>query len=262
VSPIPTITGAKIMNLQKYAQFIGTVGSGLLISLSAIPQAVIAQQTTSKVNPCPGIFYEEPHNSRVLVPPGCPPNALTLMLMQLGLIPFTIIPLPGQSGLGVGGEAPSALNPNPTIFNEPPYNRSQLGFRPGGQIPTLPTRPPSSGVIQPPAPEQRQDPSTKIALADGKANIRLINNTGANITYEVIGDTASRTLEDKSDITLRGLSTPVTVTFQREDGGLLMVTPQPGRERGSVEVTLKATTDVNQDRSAMRIQSNGSVFLN
>ncbi|TAF12254.1 MAG: hypothetical protein EAZ77_00175 [Nostocales cyanobacterium] len=207
------------MNFYKYAQLIGTFCGGLLISLTAISQVVIAQQTTSKVNPCPGIFYEEPHNYRVLVPLGCPPNAFTLRLMQLGIIPLYIIPLPSPGGLGVGGEAP-------------------------------------------PASEQRQDPSTRIALADGKANIKLINNTGAKITYEVIGDTAPRILQGKSDVTLRGLSTPITVTFQREDGGLLMVTPEPGGERGILEVTLKATTDVNQDRSAMRIQSDGSVFLN
>ncbi|MEA5577707.1 hypothetical protein [Anabaena sp. UHCC 0451] len=249
------------MNLQKYTQLFGIICGGLLISLPTISQVAIAQETTAKVNPCPGIFYEEPHNFRVLVPAGCPPNAFTLRLMQLGIIPLSIIPLPDPSSLGVGGEAPSALNPNPSIFNEPPYNLSQRAFQSGGDAQTVPTLPPSSRT-QLPAPEQRQDPSTRMALADGKANIKLINNTGASITYQVIGDTAPRTLEGKSDVTLRGLNTPITVTFQRKDRGLLMVTPKPGEETGTLEVTLKETTDVNQDRSAMRIQSNGSVFLN
>lgn len=254
------------MNFAKNTQLVGTVCGSLLIGLSVIPQVGMAQQMspkpTSKVNPCPGIFYEKPHNYRVLVPAGCPPNALTLRLMQLGIIPIPVIPLPYQRGLGVGGEAPSPLNPNPSIFNEPPYNLYQRGYIPGSDTQQQPTPPISGRVLQPPAPEQRQEPSTRIDLANGKANIQLINDTRADITYQVIGDTEPRTLAGKSDVTLRGLNTPVTVTFQRQDGGLLMVTPKPGEETGILEVTFKETTDVNQDRSAMRIESNGSVFLN
>jgi hypothetical protein len=250
------------MNIPKYYQLVGTICSGLVMFLPTISSVAIAQPivqpTTSKVNPCPGIFYEEPYNYRILVPVGCPPNALTLRLMQLGIIPFIITPLPDQNRFGVGGEAPSSLNPNPSIFNEPPYNRSQPQNNFQSALPTRRAVTP----LQPPAPAQRQEPSTKIALVDGKANVKLINNTNAKITYQVIGDTAPRVLEGKSDVTLRGLSTPITVTFEREDGGLLMVTPQAGKDKGSLDVTLKETTDVEQDRSAMSIQSNGSVFLN
>ncbi|MBD0264838.1 MAG: hypothetical protein ICV78_19575 [Tolypothrix sp. Co-bin9] len=57
--------------------FLGTIVGTLLISVPAIPQAALAQQRTTKLNPCPSIFYEEPHRNRVLVPQGCPPNALT-----------------------------------------------------------------------------------------------------------------------------------------------------------------------------------------
>ena len=257
------------MNLPKKSQLLGLVCGGLVIILPSIFEVakseIIIQQTTSKVNPCPGIFYEEPHTYRVLVPPGCPPNAFTLELMQLGIIPFIITPLPGQSRLGVGGLAPSPLNPNPSIFNEPPYNRSPRFWPRAGYIPpqiqsVLP-RPPFT-LLQPPAPEDIQRPSTTIALADGKTNIKLINNTSAEITYQVIGDTAPRILSGKSNITLLGIKTPATVTFQREDGGLLMVTPKSGKEKGGLQVTLQATTDINEDRSSMVIQGNGSVFLN
>ncbi|MBD2293820.1 hypothetical protein H6G06_10015 [Anabaena sphaerica FACHB-251] len=364
-----------MMNLQKSVQFIGTVCSGLLISLPAIPQVVMAQATTSKINPCPSIFYEEPHNNRILAPAGCPPNALTLKLMEVGIIPLPISPSSSLSSSGVDAEASSALNPNPTILNEPPYNRAERRLQTGDSTQTLPSSTPSSSVqspqqgqnrstmgedstqtlpsstpsssvqspqqgqnrstmgedstqtlpsstpsssvqspqqgqnrstmgenstqtlpsstpsssVQSPqqgqnrstmgenstqtlpsstpsssvqSPQQGQDGTTRIALANGKANIRLMNETGAIITYQVIGDTAPRTLQGKSDITLQGLSAPVTITFQRQDAGLLMVTPKPGEEGGSLEVTLKETTNVNQDRSAMRIEPNGSVFFN
>lgn len=69
---------------QKRVGLLGTIFGGLLLSIPAISQAVIAQQPTSKVNPCPSIFYEEPHNSRVLVPQGCPPNTATFRLSGQG----------------------------------------------------------------------------------------------------------------------------------------------------------------------------------
>jgi hypothetical protein len=41
-------------------------------------QSAVAQPRISQINPCPRIFYEEPHRDRVMVPAGCPPNAATL----------------------------------------------------------------------------------------------------------------------------------------------------------------------------------------
>ncbi|MBC1239768.1 hypothetical protein [Nostoc sp. 2RC] len=61
---------------------VGTIFGTLLISFSAITQSAVAQQPTPKVNPCPSIFYEEPHRDRVLTPPGCPPNEATLKFGQ------------------------------------------------------------------------------------------------------------------------------------------------------------------------------------
>jgi hypothetical protein len=54
---------------------------------------------------------------------------------------------------------------------------------------------------------------------------------------------------------------PVTITFQRPDRGLLLVSPQAS-EAGSLEVTLTETTDLDVDKSAMTIQETGDVFLN
>lgn len=265
----------------KYANLFGVICGGLLMSLPVIPKAAVAQQTAApKVNPCPSIFYEEPHNNRVIVPRGCPPNALTQRLAAQGLLPVTPVPTtqsPYQTGLGVGGEAPQSgtpgINPCPRIYYEEPFNsrnivpqgcppnaltqqQQALGITPSQAIP------PSVPVTQPPLPSQQQPPSTTIALANGRVNIRLVNDTAANVTYQVIGDTEARSLQGKSDVRLQGLSAPITVTFQREDGGLLLVTPQPSSEPGVLEVTFKEATDVSRARGALRIDPNGSVFLN
>ncbi|MHC5833019.1 MAG: hypothetical protein ACYT04_97810, partial [Nostoc sp.] len=62
--------------------------------------------STPKINPCPKIFYEEPHNNQVVVPPGCPPNALTQRQAAQGVVPVPATPSQDQRKLGVGGETP------------------------------------------------------------------------------------------------------------------------------------------------------------
>ncbi|MCC5630222.1 hypothetical protein [Nostoc sphaeroides] len=233
----------KSQNFRKSAELFGAVFGGLLISLPAIPQALaqqsVAQESIPKVNPCPRIFYEEPHNTRVVVPQGCPPNALTQRLAAQGLLPVSATPSQEQIRLGVGGEAAQPA-PNPQ------------------------TQQPSTGTVstEQPLVQPRQTPSTTIALANGTVNVRLVNDTAANVTYQVIGDTAPRSLQGKSYVTLQGLQAPVTVTFEREDGGQLIVTPQPSSESGSLEVRFNEATNAAQGRSALRIERNGSVFLN
>ena len=127
----------------------------------------------------------------------------------------------------------------------------------------LPEQQPSSTPtpIQPPLPEQQQPPSTTMVLNQGKVSIKLVNQTGAKITYQAIGNTAPRSLPGKSDVTLKNLVAPITVTFKREDGGLLNATgrsPTPG----ILELTLDATTDLGIDKQSIQIQPTGDVFLN
>jgi hypothetical protein len=242
----------KYLKLHKSAELFGTICGGLLISLSAIPQAALAQpqQSTPKVNPCPRIFYEEPHNSRILVPQGCPPNAFTQQRQAQGMT--------SNQGIPVSSQVPTTTQPPAAeqgVSISPPTPQSSVAEQGISVNPQVPT------TTQPPAPEQ-QAPSTTIALANGKVNIRLVNDTAANVTYEVIGDTAARSLKGKSDVMLQGLNAPVTVTFQREDGGLLKATPQASSEPGMLELRLNEATDIGKDRGTMRIQQNGAVLLN
>ncbi|WP_335141817.1 hypothetical protein [Nostoc sp.] len=219
-------------NFRKSAELLGAICGGLLISLPAIPQA-LAQESAPKVNPSPSIFSEPPYNrSQAPVPrePGVRPQR-------------PVPPVEGQV---------SPVPPEP-------------GVRPPRPVPGDRTQQPSPGAVsteQPSLLQPRQTPSATIALANGMVNVRLVNETAANVTFQVIGDTAPRSLQGKSDVTLQNLKAPVTVTFEREDGGQLIVTPQGSSEPGSLEVTFKEATNAKQGRSAMRIERNGSVFLN
>ncbi|MBV8883383.1 MAG: hypothetical protein JO235_05205 [Chroococcidiopsidaceae cyanobacterium CP_BM_RX_35] len=150
--------------------------------------------------------------------------------------------------------ASSLLIGIPAIANEPPYHRSTL--------PTTPSPLPGAVPITPPLPSQQQPPSAMVVTINGIVNVTLVNQTAASINYQVIGDTNERPLPGKSNFTLRNLKTPVTITFRRQDGGLLKVTPQTTAEPGMLSVTYTETTNLGTDRSTMRIQRNGSVFLN
>ncbi|WP_066380077.1 MULTISPECIES: hypothetical protein [unclassified Anabaena] len=280
--------------LQNSTKLFSAICGGLLMSISAIPQAVSAQQPlqqplqqpipepNSRVNPCPSIFYEKPHDERVLVPRGCPPNTLTRRLAAQGLLPATLPPVtqsPYQPGMGMGGEAPqtrtTGINPCPRIYYEEPFNTrnvvpqgcppnaftQQLIARGINPEQVIPARPEVS-VAQPPLPRERQPASARLALANGRVNVNLVNNTGAEVTYQVIGDTEPRTLQGNSNVMLQGLGAPVTLTIYRKDGGLVKVIPQPTGEAGMLRVTLNSTTEPGEDKGTVRIQQDGTVFLN
>lgn len=116
---------------------------------------------------------------------------------------------------------------------------------------------------QPPLPSQQQSPIFQIAPVNGQVNIRLMNDTVAPVTYQVLGDTAPRTLSGKTEVMLTALKTPVTVTFYRQDGGLLSVDPQLASETdGMLQVRLQETTDLGSDKNALIVERTGNIFLN
>lgn len=144
-------------------------------------------------------------------------------------------------------------NSHPTLLSEAPSNPGSA-TSPG----TIPSR---TTPLIPPLPEQQQPPSATVVPVNGKVNIKLVNQTYTNITYQVIGETKPRTLAGRSEITLQNLPTPINIMFQRPDRGLLRVSPQSS-EPGMLEATLTETTDLGIDRLAMTIQRNGNVILN
>jgi hypothetical protein len=168
----------------------------------------------------------------------------SLLLMAIGF------PLSGRAAIV------AQLNPRPGIFNEPPYNHVP---RTAPAAPALPAVIPSPGVS--PQLEPEPTPDAVVVLASGKVSIRLVNQTGAVVDYQAIGDTQARTLAGQTEITLKDLSVPVTLTFRRQDSGLLQVTLQPN-SIGILDVTLNATTNLGVDRTTLTIDQTGSAFLN
>lgn len=94
------------MNSIKPFSLIGAFCGSLLAGVAGIPEAASAQSLRA-LNPCPGIFYQEPWNSRVLVPQGCSPNAFTQ-----------------QMGIGISQPA-LPLNNNVPTTTQPPLPENQ-----------------------------------------------------------------------------------------------------------------------------------------
>lgn len=129
------------------------------------------------------------------------------------------------------------------------------------QAPSSHSRPTSSNRVRSLLLKQ-QSPKKQLSLTSKQMNVKLINQTGAPINYEVIGETDQRSLLGQSSVLLQELNTPRTLTFRRQDGGLLMVSPLMSKTPGMLVVTFTATTDLGMDKTAMTIQNNGNVFLN
>lgn len=129
-----------------------------------------------------------------------------------------------------------------------------------GTSPNTPQR--RSSRIVPPTPEQQQAASAQINPLGDQISIRLVNQTGTDITYQVIGDTNQRTLPAQSQAVLQTLNVPTTVTFYRSDYGLLMARPQVTSQPGLLEVSLSGTTDLGLDKNALTVEQTGAVYLN
>ncbi|BAU11656.1 hypothetical protein LEP3755_21580 [Leptolyngbya sp. NIES-3755] len=137
----------------------------------------------------------------------------------------------------------------PGIFSEFPFNTRRLDR-------------PFSPAIVPPLPEQLQPPSAIVTPVDGAINVQLTNPTNAAISFEVIGHTEPRTLAPRSSLTLKDLPAPVSVSFRRQDGGLLDIQAQTEATPGVLQITFDEVEDLNKDRIALKVQADGSVFLN
>lgn len=220
---------------RKNAGLLGAICGSLLIGISLSPLPGLAQ-----INQNPGT---------------CPQASGNRVLPGRDLTPNRI----------VQADAPTTrstvLNPRPSIFNEPPYNRADTSAITPAVSPVLPTqmKPP----MQPPLPAERSQPIARVMPMEGKVNVRLKNNTNALITYEAIGYTQRRALLGGEEIILRNLPTPVTITMVRKDDGFLEVIPVRTSEQNLLQVSLdEDATPLDKNQGVLRIQKDGQVFLN
>ena len=181
-------------------------------------------------------------------------NPLKINLNWLGALSASL--LVSLSTIALAGGPPPQGKPTAQPATTGPATAQPATTQPNATPAAPQTTPQTMAPARFPLPSARVEPS------EGVVTIKLVNTTNAVISYQVVGDTQPRTLGEQSEIQLKGLKTPVTITYQREDGGLLMVRPQATATPGFLQVSFSATTDLSVDTKSMNVQAEGGVFLN
>lgn len=231
----------------KRTWLFGILGGGILAGLSSVASQAVAQ--TNSVNPCPSIYYEEPYNSNVMTPEGCPPNALT-QLLQGGY------PTPTRPGYPLGpnqgGADPSydptddaPIDSRPAPITDQPGGQTPYPYEPYGQEGVATDRPPIA----------------QVEPVDGTVDVQLRNATNIDIYYEVTGETSRRIIPADQAVYLRNISLPATITTVRTDEGLLRIVPERTTE-GVLELSLEEDPTFDDTQGVIRIQPDGEVFVN
>lgn len=104
-------------------------------------------------------------------------------------------------------------------------------------------------------------PEAMVTPVNNQVAITLINQTGATVAYEVVGQTETRTLRGSQTVTLSNLDIPTSLLFRREDNGLLKVTLESDRPAGFVKVVLSYTEDFAVDRTTLSIDQQGGITV-
>ncbi|CBN58116.1 MULTISPECIES: hypothetical protein [Kamptonema] len=191
-------------------------------------------------------------------------NPLKTNLSWLGVLSASL--LVSLSTIAFAGGPPPQGKPAAAPATTEPASQEPAKAQPAttqpNATPAAPQATPQTPAQTMAAPARFPLPSARVEPSEGVVTIKLVNTTNALISYQVVGDTQPRTLGEQSEIQLKGLKTPVTITYQREDGGLLMVRPQATATPGFLQVSFSATTDLSVDTKSLNVQAEGGVFLN
>ena len=209
----------------KNTKLLGAICGSLLLGLPFIPK-IASAQPAEKPAYCLDYLYQEPLNSMVRVPPGCPANDYT-------------------QEVDIKEELETEAN---TRQMETDTNTGQ--YKPSGRV----------GVIQPPMPTDQMRAMGNINVNGDTVNVTLNNDTNANITYQVIGHTNDRLLSGGNEAELLNLPLPITITVQREDSGLIDINKNQVSEDGEVSFSLEEEGNSSASQLTIRIQEDGTIF--
>ncbi|MFB2767921.1 fasciclin domain-containing protein [Pelatocladus sp. BLCC-F211] len=147
--------------LSKLAGIAGVTGISFLIGLPVGANEVL--------NPHPSIFQETPYNrgQRILASPN---YTLDKSVKQ------TKGNTPTQNTVAQNNSRGGRLNPNPSIFNEPPYNRRSTPSQQTPVVPTTPETSPSTPGTEttPPPPSAGTGSKTLLALTESNKEFTVL----------------------------------------------------------------------------------------
>jgi hypothetical protein len=156
--------------------------------------------------------------------------------------------------MGLAGFAAPTLAATTSLTN--PCQPSQRSSK----LPVLVSETTTVDTLQPLTSPVEPTPIGTVQLQAGKVNVQLKNMTDTDITYQAIGHTQQRTLVGQTDLVLRDLPAPVTITFLRPDAGFVRVTMVANPGSDILVLVLDEATGLNDSQISVRVQSNGNVL--
>ncbi len=118
----------------------------------------------------------------------------------------------------------------------------------------------SPPTVTPPV-ENLQTPVATVRIPNGQLDIILINQTGTQIVYQVLGEPSQSTLKTDAINTLHQQEVPFNLSFYRPDRGPIEVTAEAVKP-GELRVIFKRGANLDTDRISLTVQKSGQVFLN
>jgi hypothetical protein len=116
-------------------------------------------------------------------------------------------------------------------------------------------------VTTPPLPEQVNVAIARFTPASGRVTVNLSNETGAVLTYEVLGVTDQRQLAIGESVKLQNLPLSATITVLRQDNGLVDVSAA-ATTAGNVDLNVGQSRDFTENQGVITLESDGSVYFN
>ena len=177
-------------------------------------------------------------------------------------IPLKIIPLKQISISLLCSSLIVGLSPALFAGGPPPQRRGKpVEAEPAESHPSTPHPTTTSETPTQSQPAQFPLPSGRVSPVNGLVTLKLVNHTNAVINYQVVGGTRERVLGEQSQTELIGFPIPLTLTYQRQDSGLLIVLTK-STAPGVLEVRFQGTNNFDLDTKSLNIPKSGSVFLN
>ncbi len=124
---------------------------------------------------------------------------------------------------------------------------------------TLSAASPMSAMAQPLPTQSDDELVTSFTALGGQVTIEFNNETGAPLTYEVLGITEPRVLPPEQSVLLQNIPLDATVTAVRNDNGLIDITGSGG-ETGQLSLSIVREVNFDDTQGVIIIEASGRVF--
>ena len=114
-------------------------------------------------------------------------------------------------------------------------------------------------LAQPLPDESDRELVTQFTALNNRVTIELNNETGAPLTYEVLGITDQRLLPPEQSVLLQNIPLDATLTAVRNDNGLIDITGSGG-ETGQLSLSIVREANFDDTQGVIIIEQSGRVL--